>query len=111
LRESKMKSAVKLSGIVEKVIPSPHPSDPERAQISIEQADDLYEEIRIVNKLTDESGSNVQLTPDEPVEVTIEADHDAVEVKTSAIFNGRSLPTPNVLRSTLILLSERSCQE
>jgi hypothetical protein len=62
-----------------------------KLKISIEQADDLYKEIRIENKLTDESGSNVQLKPAEPVEVIIEADHDAVKAKKSfPISTGKS---------------------
>jgi hypothetical protein len=38
-----------------------YPSKPEKAQNSIDEADDLCKEIRIENKLTDESGKKVQL--------------------------------------------------
>ena len=47
---------------------------PEKAQISVEGADDLYREIRIENVLKDENGEKVALTPGAHVEVTIEAD-------------------------------------
>jgi hypothetical protein len=63
-----------LPGVVQKVIPSPHPSIPEKAGIEIEGADDLYREIRIVNTLTDEHGNKVGLKSGAEVDVTIEAD-------------------------------------
>jgi hypothetical protein len=63
-----------LSGTVEKVIKSPDPNVPEKAQITVEGAEDLYREIRIENVLTDENGQIVSLKPGAPVEVTIEAD-------------------------------------
>ena len=37
----------KLRGTVQKVIKSPFPAVPEKAQIGVEEADDLYREIRI----------------------------------------------------------------
>jgi hypothetical protein len=67
------KASITLPGTVEKVIPAPHPSMPEKAQIAVEGADDLYKEIRIENKLTDENGDKVQLKVGTEVEVTIEA--------------------------------------
>ncbi|MFZ3210869.1 MAG: hypothetical protein WA188_05085 [Terriglobales bacterium] len=71
------KPSVTLPGTVEKIIESPHPSEPEKAQISIEGADDLYREIRIENSLTDENGDGVRLKKGAEVEVTVEADQDA----------------------------------
>jgi hypothetical protein len=59
---------------VEKIIPSPHPSEPEKAQIAIEDGDDLYKEIRIENALQDEDGNEVALKEGAEVEVTVEAD-------------------------------------
>jgi hypothetical protein len=44
-----------ISGTVDKVIPSPTPSLPEKAQISIE-GDPGYRDLRIENSLTDEHG-------------------------------------------------------
>jgi hypothetical protein len=68
------KPSTTLSGTVEKVIKSPDPNVPEKAQITVEGAEDLYREIRIENVLTDENGQIVSLKPGAPVEVTIEAD-------------------------------------
>ena len=66
-----------LPGKVEKIIDSPVPSEPEKAHIDIEGADDLYKEIRIENKLTDEKGDEVQLKEGAEVDVTIEAEPEA----------------------------------
>jgi hypothetical protein len=68
------KASATLPGTVEKIIKSPHPSMPEKAQIALEGAEDLYREIRIVNVLKDEDGDEVALKPGAPVDVTIEAD-------------------------------------
>ena len=67
--------------LVQKVIPPPVPDVPEKAEISIPSADDLYREIRIENTLTDENGNTVKLKPGAEVEVTIEADVNATEPK------------------------------
>ena len=69
--------SVTLPGTVEKIIPSPHPSEPEKAQIGIEGADELYREIRVENSLQDENGNEVALKPGAQVEVTIEAEVSA----------------------------------
>ena len=61
-------------GIVEKIINSPIPHQPEKAQIAVEGADDLYREIRIENTLEDENGKTVKLKPGAHVVVTVEAD-------------------------------------
>ena len=71
------KPNVTLPGTVEKIIESPRPSEPAKAQITIEGADDLYREIRIENTLTDENGEEVALKKGAEVEVTVEADKDA----------------------------------
>jgi hypothetical protein len=63
-----------LPGTVEKIIKSPFPTEPEKAQIAVDGADDLYREIRIENTLTDENGDEVKLKPGAHVEVTVEAD-------------------------------------
>jgi hypothetical protein len=72
------KPSVTLPGTVEKVIPSVHESLPEKAQIAIEGADDLYGEIRIENTLTDENGNDVRLKQGAKVEVTVQAPPNAV---------------------------------
>ncbi len=75
------KAAVTLPATVKKVIPSFHPSMPEKAEISVEGADDLYREIRVENTLSDESGNEVSLKPGAQVDVTIEADANATKPK------------------------------
>ena len=62
-----------LPGTVEKIIKSPHPGVPEKAQIAVEAADLLYREIRIENSLTLENGVEVRLKVGVDVEVTVEA--------------------------------------
>ena len=61
-------------GKVEKIIKSPFPQEPEKAEIAIEGAEHLYREIRIENTLEDEKGNEVKLKEGAPVEVTVEAD-------------------------------------
>jgi len=68
------KPSVTLPGKVEKIIESRRPSEPEKAQISVEGADVLYKEIRIENSLTDKNGDEVKLKPGADVDVTVEAD-------------------------------------
>lgn len=72
---------VTLPGKVEKVIESSLPSEPEKAQISVEGADTLYDEIRIENELKDEDGKQVRLTEGAEVDVTVEAEKDATRPK------------------------------
>ena len=70
-----------LPATVEKIIKSPSPSEPEKAQIAVEGADDLYREIRIENSLVDKKGEKVKLKPGADVEVTIEAEPKATTPK------------------------------
>jgi len=67
------KPSTTLPGTVDKIIKSPIPSEPEKAQILIEGADHLYKEIRIENTLTDAEGNEVKLKPGAEVEITVEA--------------------------------------
>jgi hypothetical protein len=73
------KVTVTLPGIVEKIIPPITPDHPEKAQIAIEGAEDLYKEIRVENTLQDEAGNEVALKKGAKVEVTIQAEPDAVQ--------------------------------
>jgi hypothetical protein len=66
--------SVILSGIVETIIESPHPGEPEKAQITIEATDGLRQEIRIENMLMDENGGEVSLKPGATVQVTIKVE-------------------------------------
>ena len=72
--EASEKAAVTLSGTVEKIIKPIVPALPEKAQISVHGAEDLYREIRVDNTLQDEDGQPVKLKVGAEVEVTIEAD-------------------------------------
>lgn len=72
--EEKDKTSTTLPGTVEKVIKSIVPGEPDKAQIEIEKAEDLYREIRIDNVLKDEKGEEVELKEGAPVVMTIEAD-------------------------------------
>jgi hypothetical protein len=71
----------KLRGTVQKVIKSPISAVPEKAQISVEEADDLYREIRIENVVTNESGEQARLKQGAKVDVVVEADSDATTKK------------------------------
>jgi len=64
-------------GTVKKIIKSPHPSVPEKAEVEVHEADELYKEIRIDNELQDEHGKKVKLKEDAPVDITVEADPNA----------------------------------
>ena len=75
-----MKSArKKLRGKVQKIIKPVHVAQPEKAEISINEADDLYREIRVENKLTDEQGRETRLKEGAEVEVCIEANKKATQ--------------------------------
>jgi uncharacterized protein YfaS (alpha-2-macroglobulin family) len=75
------KSATTLPGTVEKIIQSPVPSEPEKAQITVEGADHLYRELRIENSLTDENGDEVCLKKGAKVEVTVQAEPEQTTPK------------------------------
>ena len=78
------KLSVTLPGKVEKIIPGVVPAMPDKAQIAVEGADDLYKEIRVENTLQDEDGKPVALKKGAEVEVTIEAEKHATEAKNSS---------------------------
>ena len=71
------KKRMKLRGTVQKVIKPSVPSQPEKAQIDIQEADDLYREIRIKNEVTDEKGGKARLKEGVEVDVIVEADSSA----------------------------------
>ena len=80
-----------LPGTVEKIITSPFPSEPEKAQITVEGGDHLYREIRIDNTLTNDKGEEVSLKTGAHVEVTVEAEAEATTPKSHA--KGHATPT------------------
>jgi hypothetical protein len=71
------KPSVTLPATVERVIKPLHPGLPEKAQISIEGAEELYREIRIENVLVDQHGEEVALKEGAEIQVTVEAEPDA----------------------------------
>jgi len=62
------------AGTVRKIVPPVIPSENEKAEIEVHDADHLYKEIRIDNTLESASGKKVKLKKDVDVDVTIEAD-------------------------------------
>jgi hypothetical protein len=75
------KAAVTLPGTVEKIIPAIPACEPEKAQIAVEGADDLYREIRVENTLQDGAGNPVSLKKGAKVDVTIEAEPEGTKPK------------------------------
>ena len=69
------------TGTVEKILIPADPRDPEKAQINVHDAEPLYQEIRIENKLVDENGTEVKLKEGAEVEVHVEADKSATTPK------------------------------
>lgn len=69
-----VKKRKRLHGTVEKIIKPLAPSQPEKAQIGIDGADDLYREIRVENVVTDENGRKDRLKAGTKVDVVVEAD-------------------------------------
>jgi len=75
------KKRKKMRGTVEKIIKPVSPMEPEKAQITITEADDLYREVRVENVVTDESGEKAGLKPGAEVDVIVEADSSATMKK------------------------------
>jgi hypothetical protein len=67
-----VKASAIMSGTVEKIVISPLPEEPNKAQIHIVGAEPLYREIRINNSLTNENGDKVSLKLGAQVEVSVE---------------------------------------
>jgi hypothetical protein len=75
--------SVSMPGTVDKIIPSPNPSQPEEAQIAVEGADRQRQDLRIENTLTEEHGDDVKLKKGAHVEVTVTAEPTASTAKTN----------------------------
>lgn len=71
------KKWARLHGTVLKVIPPRLPSEPEKIEIVIHEADPLYKEIRLVNNLVDAAGNRAILAPGSSVDVFVEANMDS----------------------------------
>ncbi|HZV90147.1 MAG TPA: hypothetical protein VFF95_21530 [Candidatus Binatus sp.] len=67
-----------MPGIVDKIIPSRHVRQLERAQIAVDGGPRRHRDLRVENSLTDEHGDQVKLKKGAHVEVTV-----AAESKTS----------------------------
>jgi len=65
---------VTLPGTVDKIILSPNPGGPEKAQVAVEGADRRYRYLRVENELTDQHGDDVKLKKGAHVEITVTAD-------------------------------------
>jgi hypothetical protein len=79
----------KLQATVHKIIKPAVPGQPEKAQIDIHEADDLYREIRIENVVTGDDGEKSRLKPGAEVDVIVEADSSATLKKPENIKGER----------------------
>jgi Ribonuclease G/E len=68
-------------GIVDKIVKSPLPDEPDKAQIVVKGAEPLYREIRIENKLEDASGNQVELKEGAHITVTVKADRTEAKLE------------------------------
>ncbi|MGB2626731.1 MAG: hypothetical protein WAK20_08065 [Candidatus Acidiferrum sp.] len=59
------------SGTIQKIIRSVDPEKPDKVQIVVQGAEDLYREIRVDNIFQREDGDIVNLTPGDEVRITI----------------------------------------
>jgi len=62
-----------MPGTVDKIIPSARPSQPEKAQIAVDETDLPYRDFRIENTLTDEHDDDVKLKKGAHVDITVTA--------------------------------------
>ena len=75
----------RMRGKVQKVIKPADPDDSEKAEIHIDEADDLYREVRVENVLENDKGEKVALKPGAEVDVIVEADSSATIEKPGKI--------------------------
>ncbi|HLV88200.1 MAG TPA: hypothetical protein VKV39_14535 [Candidatus Sulfotelmatobacter sp.] len=72
----------RMKGVVQRVIkPQPYSGEPEKAQIAVTEADDLYREIRVKNELVGDKGEKASLKQGAEVDVIVEADSSATLTK------------------------------
>jgi hypothetical protein len=62
-----------LPGTVERIIISPNPNEPEKAQITLKESDHVFRAIRIENTLKNKNGGDVSLKLGARVKVTVHA--------------------------------------
>jgi hypothetical protein len=63
-----------MAGTIQKIIPFPRPSQPEKAQIAVDGAHQGHRDLRFENTVTDENGDDVKLKKGAHVEVTVTQD-------------------------------------
>jgi hypothetical protein len=73
-RRIPQRPSASVPGTVNRIIPSPRPSQPEKAQITVAGPDRQHRDLRIENALTDENGDAVSLKKGAHVEITVTAD-------------------------------------
>jgi hypothetical protein len=78
------KPSVTLPGTLEKIISPPFPGVPEKAQIGVDGAEDLYREIRVENTVNGPDGEELALKEGAEVDVTIEVQRGATTLKKAA---------------------------
>ena len=74
-------AAVKLPGIVEKIIPGGSSAERERVQIRVKRGDDIYGVIRIENALLADDGKSLALKDGVEVDITITSNSDSMTRK------------------------------
>ena len=67
------RTKTKKSGHVKRIVPSSEPGK-EKAEIVVREAEPLYRELRIDNRLRDENGEEVKLKKGAEVDVMVETD-------------------------------------
>ena len=73
-----------VAGVVRKLLTPIYPTQPERVEISIPEADHLFRELRIANEFVSPDGGSVALKTGAHVHITFEADpKDTVPSKCS----------------------------
>lgn len=75
-------SKKKLSASVRKIIPPIMSGEAETVEIRVDDAEELYREIRIANIFTDQNGKAGILRPGSRVDIIVEADTEAVTKET-----------------------------
>jgi hypothetical protein len=71
------KKRKRLHGTVQKVIKPTFAHEKEKVEIGIEEAEELYREIRVENVVADAEGNQARLKQGAEVDVVVEADSDA----------------------------------
>jgi hypothetical protein len=61
-------------GTVKNILPSFDSREPDKAEIHVDDAEPLYQELRVANLFHDEEGKEVQLKKGAKVQIEIEAD-------------------------------------